>query len=232
MSAPLFLMIVEDDAPALDVLRAHLQENFPQISPLVARSIEEANVLFYQYECSAFIVDVNLPDGSGLEFIVDVKTVFSEALIVISTGVPTDEMNLKAIGKHHLLKKPYDFDLLNPILAAHFGLETTSFSGSIRHIRLVDLIQMKCLGKDTCQFSIQGSKEKGVLRIVEGQIRYAQTDNALAENALSEIISWKKGSFHEEPLSEAQEVNINGSWEFVLMEAVQRSDECLAIEET
>ncbi len=70
-----------------------------------------------------------------------------------------------------------------------------------------------------------------MLRIINGQIRYAQTEMLLGEKALAEIISWKKGSFHEEPLEEEQDANILGSWEFVLMEATQRADECLAIEE-
>jgi hypothetical protein len=149
------------------------------------------------------------------------------------SGMPMDEMNmnLKSIGKHHLIKKPLNIEELGPLITQHFGLDSNSFSGSLRQIRLVDLVQMKCLGKDSCQFSITGTRDKGMLRIVKGQIRYAQTENLLAENALAEIISWKKGSFHEEPLADENETNISGSWEFVLMEAAQRADECLAIEE-
>jgi response regulator of citrate/malate metabolism len=178
-------------------------------------------------------VDVSLPDGNGLEFVVDAKTVFPDALIIISTGMPLEEMNvnLRAIGKHTLLKKPFDLKLLDPILSEFYGLVSNSFSGSIRQIRLVDLIQMKCLGKDSCRFVIQGFRDKGLLRIVDGQIRYAQTETQLGERALAEMISWKKGSFHEDSLDDESEINIAGSWEFVLMEATQRADECLAIEE-
>ena len=47
--------------------------------------------------------------------------------------------------------------------------------------------------------------------------------------AFNEILSWKGGIFHEEEFRGGVEVNIEGRWEMVLMEAVRLSDECHAM---
>ena len=48
--------------------------------------------------------------------------------------------------------------------------------------------------------------------------------------AFNQMLSWKGGVFYEEEFRGSVEVNIEGRWEMVLMEAVRLSDECHAMQ--
>jgi DNA-binding response OmpR family regulator len=217
-----------------EAIRTHLQQTLPDITPLVARTVSEANVFVYQYEFNAFLVDVSLADGEGLEFLVDVKTVLPEAPILIMA--PAD-MNLEHahqhLGQYEVLPKPIDLLHLEQKLAVLFpeAAKSASFHGSVRQMRLVDLIQVKCLSGDNCRLLITGpSGDNGIITISAGEILHAQTDKLAGTAAFDEILSWKRGFFHEADFPDHVEANINGRWEMVLMEAVRRSDECCALE--
>jgi hypothetical protein len=66
--------------------------------------------------------------------------------------------------------------------------------------------------------------------IDHGAILHAETDTLSGLPAFNEILSWKGGVFHEEEFRGGVEVNIEGRWEMVLMEAVRLSDECHAMQ--
>jgi response regulator of citrate/malate metabolism len=228
------ILIVEDDMRLSEGLRSHLENALPEVSIMIARSMSEAHVFIYQYEFYAFLVDLNLPDGNGLEFIVDLQTVIPDARVVLMTGTPYEEIadQVHQLGSVRFLQKPFDILALERELRELLP-ETESklsFQGSLRQLRLVDLIQVKCLGHDSCKLHITGENGmRGVVVIDRGAILHAETDVLSGTAAFNEILSWKGGIFHEEEFRGGVEVNIEGRWEMVLMEAVRLSDECHAM---
>ncbi len=228
------ILIIEDDTRLSEGLRTHLENSLPEVSIMIARSVSEAHVFIYQYEFYAFLVDLSLPDGDGLEFIVDLQTVIPDARVVLMTGTPYEEIadQLHQLGSVRFLQKPFDILALERELRDLLP-ETeskVSFQGSLRQLRLVDLIQVKCLGHDSCKLHITGENGmRGVVVIDRGNILHAETDVLSGIAAFNEILSWKGGIFHEEEFRGGVEVNIEGRWEMVLMEAVRLSDECHAM---
>jgi CheY-like chemotaxis protein len=229
------ILIVEDDFRLSEMIRNHLQNVMPQASPMIARSVAEAHVFIYQYEFSAFLIDIGLPDGSGLEFIVDLQTVLPDARVLIMTATPYAEVEeqLQQLGTLQFLQKPFDILALEQEL--HTLLpeadEKPTFQGSLRQLRLVDLIQVKCLSHDSCKLHITGpGGARGVIVIDRGAILHAETDGLTGTPAFNQILSWKGGVFYEEEFRGGVEVNIEGRWEMVLMEAVRLSDECHAMQ--
>ncbi len=234
MKTPVYLLVLEDDVRVSEMIRQHLQSTLPQITPLFARTIAEAHVFIYQYEFNAFLIDLVLPDGNGLEFIVDLKTVMPDAELLIMTGMPSVEIepHLQQLGRHHYFQKPFDMLELERVLHTLVPevVETASFKGSLRQLRLVDLIQIKCLSRDHCRLLITGpSGNQGVITISAGAIIQAEAGPLAGIEAFNEILSWKGGFFHEAEFTGGVEINIHGSWEMVLMDAVRRSDECHAL---
>lgn len=228
------ILILEDDLRLSDAIRAYLNHSLPQVNPMIARSIAEAHVFIYQYEFCAYLIDMTLPDGDGLEFIVDLQTVIPDAKIVLMSGMPYEELAeaIRQLGSVRFLQKPFDILALNRelrTLLPEAEAEPT-FQGSLRQLRLVDLIQVKCLGHDTCKLHITGENNmRGVVVIDRGSILHAETDLLAGIAAFNEILSWKGGVFYEEEFRGGVEVNIEGRWEMVLMEAVRLSDECHAM---
>lgn len=234
MSKTFPILILEDDLRLSDGLKAHLGNALPQVEIMVARSVAEAHVFIYQYEFHAFLVDLTLPDGNGLEFIVDLQTVLPDARVVLMTGTPYEEIadQLQQLGSVGFLQKPFDILALERELRDLLPEEEKklNFQGSLRQLRLVDLIQVKCLGHDSCRLQITGENGvRGVVVIDRGAILHAETDVLSGIAAFNEILSWKGGIFHEEEFRGGVEVNIEGRWEMVLMEAVRLSDECHAM---
>jgi len=229
------ILILEDDLRLSEAVRSYLDHALPQVNPMVARSVAEAHVFIYQYEFCAFLIDMSLPDGNGLEFIVDLQTVLPDAQIVLMSGAAYEDIeeSLRQLGNVRFLQKPFDLMALNRELRAMLPeaeeAEPT-FQGSLRQLRLVDLIQVKCLGHDSCKLHIKGENNmRGVVVIDRGHILHAETDHLSGIGAFNEILSWKGGIFYEEEFRGGVEVNIEGRWEMVLMEAVRLSDECHAM---
>jgi response regulator of citrate/malate metabolism len=228
------ILVVEDDIRLSDGLRTHLENALPEVSIMVARSVAEAHVFIYQYEFQAFLIDLSLPDGNGMEFIVDLHTVLPDAKVVLMTGTPYEDIadQLQQLGKIKFLQKPFDILALERELRDLLP-ETeakVNFQGSLRQLRLVDLIQVKCLAHDSCKLHITGENStRGTIVIDRGAILHAETDVLSGIAAFNEILSWKGGIFHEEEFRGGVEVNIEGRWEMVLMEAVRLSDECHAM---
>jgi DNA-binding response OmpR family regulator len=234
-SSPLYLLILENDLRLSETIRAHLQSTLPDITPLLARTVAEANVFIYQYEFSAFLVGLDPFDGNELEFMVDLKTVMPDAPLIIMISSPRAEVEqtYQHMGRYDILQKPLDILELEQKLTTLFPevVKAPLFYGSVRQMRLVDLIQVKCLNKDNCQLVITGpTGDNGVITISSGEILHARTDHLAGIGAFNEILSWKRGFFRETEFIGGVEINITGRWDIVLMEAVQRSDECCALE--
>ncbi len=234
MNKTLPILIVEDDLRLSEALKTHLDYSFPQVSPMVARSVAEAHVFIYQYEFCAYLIDLVLPDGNGLEFVVDLQTVLPDARVLVMSGTPYEEIEaqLQQLGSVQFLQKPFDLQSLDEVLRSLLP-ETEAkptFQGSLRQLRLVDLIQVKCLSHDSCKLHITGANGvHGVIVINGGSILHAETDNLSGIPAFNEMLSWTGGVFYEEEFRGGVEVNIEGRWEMVLMEAVRLSDECHAL---
>ncbi|HUB68155.1 MAG TPA: DUF4388 domain-containing protein [Candidatus Methylacidiphilales bacterium] len=231
MSKSFPILIVEDEFRLSEPIKTHLQQTLPQASPMVARSVAEAHVFIYQYEFFAFLIDTSLPDGNGLEFIVDLQTVLPEARILIMSEIPYAELEpqVQQIGSAQFLQKPFEILALERELHRLLpeAEEKPTFQGSLRQLRLVDLIQVKCLSLDSCKLHITGpSGTRGVIVLDRGAILHSETDTLSGNEAFNQILCWKGGVFYEEEFHGGVEVNVRGRWEAVLMEAVRLSDEC------
>ena len=96
MSAPLVALIVDDHAMVREGLRRALEasENF-QIYE--ASSINEARAQIARVNPSLLILDINLPDGSGLEISSWVRSLSLSISIVILTLNEKDEFVIAAM---------------------------------------------------------------------------------------------------------------------------------------
>jgi DNA-binding NtrC family response regulator len=107
------VLILDDES----TLRTALFRTFDRkgYSVVTSQSIEEAKSY-----CTAdknfdlAIVDVNLPDGNGLEFMTYLKSIYPAIQVVILTGFATIESAVLATqkGAYHFLTKPFSIEEL------------------------------------------------------------------------------------------------------------------------
>ena len=64
--------------------------------------------------------------------------------------------------------------------------------------------------------------------IRSGKLVHAEFGSTLGEEALNRLLALRGGEFHHAPYSEPPAHTLEGSWEFLLMEAARHRDEALA----
>ncbi len=228
-------MVIEDDQSLNDIIRDHLKVVLPDTPVLFAHTVAEAQVLLSQYEqVILFIIDVNLPDGNGLDFLGDVKTVTPGAKAIVITAAPVPGLKQQSLdlGAIHLIEKPIEmFAFRELIRSIATGTEPSQsnhfhFHGTMRQLQLVDIIQIKCISK--AQTVLQFTNpvgDVGLIHFYQGEIVHAETAVEQGVSAFNTIVCWKAGSFTELEQPVAEERTIFETWESLLMEAVRLADE-------
>lgn len=100
------IMVVEDDLDISEILSIYL--NNEGYTVLQAHSLYEARILLKEHQPIAYILDVNLPDGTGFEFAEELNS-DEKPIIIFLTVHDTIDMKLKGfeIGADDYLTKPF-----------------------------------------------------------------------------------------------------------------------------
>ena len=107
------ILIVEDEIGLLESVQSYLSdEGFSCESSATLKDAEE-KVSLYLYDC--LLIDINLPDGSGLDLIEPAKKRNANAGIIIVSAKETLEDRIKGLnlGADDYLVKPFHLSELN-----------------------------------------------------------------------------------------------------------------------
>ena len=98
------------------------------------------------------------------------------------------------------------------------------FSGTITNTSLPDVIQLICIGGNSCRMWVRSGKKQGWIYFRDGEIVHSHTDNLSGEEAFYAILSWELGVFLCD-VAAAEKETIQESWDFLLMESMRRLEE-------
>lgn len=100
-------LIVEDVPETSKWLCAVLQQAFGDIQASPASTCQQARQMLANNPINLALLDINLPDGSGIDLVTDIRQCCPDAYIVISTIFDDEEHILKALkaGAHGYLLK-------------------------------------------------------------------------------------------------------------------------------
>ena len=101
------ILLVEDEPSLQSLLRRFL--NAKGASVVCSGTVAEATAACRAQQFSAAVVDVSLPDGSGLELVNSLHSMQPHLLVVISSGLPISpsEVGLPTDARWAVLQKPY-----------------------------------------------------------------------------------------------------------------------------
>lgn len=107
-------LILEDNQDAQKYLYQVLESSFPGIDIKLASCLEEANQMLDQEKPDIALVDLNLPDGSGVELLQRLSDEASSCMSVVTTIYDDDNHLFSALraGAHGYLLKEQRRDLL------------------------------------------------------------------------------------------------------------------------
>jgi DNA-binding response OmpR family regulator len=229
-------LVLEDDSASLALVAQAVRFELPEAEVLAARTMADARLLLKRYDLHLFILDIQLPDGCGIDFLYDIQLAQPDATVVIVTGVPLPEYRdqATAFGVLHFMEKPLNPRALGALarsqrekLQGPQGAgETAYFTASLTRLTTLDIIQLKCLGRSTQRLDFIGKKDRyGSIYFVDGEIIHAETDTKQGVEAFNEIVSWRGGKVLEANDAPVPARSIQGDWQNLLLHAVQWSDE-------
>ena len=100
-----------------------------------------------------------------------------------------------------------------------------SFQGSLKELRLPDIIQLVSVTGKTGAFHLKREADSGRIFLARGEIIHAEYKQSRGEAALYTLAVWAEGSFNFVPDEQAPERTITKSNTTLLMESAKRLDE-------
>ena len=237
LSSRFCVLVVEDDRETADMYAEAIQHELLNSLVLTARSLAEARLLLEKYSFHFFILDIQLPDGLGIDFLHDLGIKQPDACVAIVTGTPLPEYRAQAdaFGVLNFMEKPVHLPALIRLLLAHrqnvFAghappSDTGYFSASLSRLSTLDIIQLKCLGHATVVLDfIARSPGFGRIYFKDGEIIHAETHTEEGVAAFNEIVSWRGGQVIEVHDQPEPPQTIHDGWQNLLLQAVQWTDE-------
>ena len=116
------ILVVEDDAFLNKMLVYHLTaDGFEVTSALNARTAEKA---LYQREFDLVLLDINLPDGNGLELCRQIKPKYEDTIVIFLTAndQECDQIRGYEAGAVDYITKPFVMGALQRKIKAMFAM--------------------------------------------------------------------------------------------------------------
>jgi DNA-binding NtrC family response regulator len=126
------VLVVDDDKIILTGLRMALEEDY---NVLTAENGAQALRLLRENEPDLLLLDIGLPDASGIEILEQLKSADPEIVVIMITAVEDTRMVVKALklGAYDYLIKPVDAQELK--ITVQNALETRFLKDKIRRIQ-------------------------------------------------------------------------------------------------
>jgi CheY-like chemotaxis protein len=234
MSAPRKkqVLFLDDDAALLGMFRelfsAMSQGNW-EIS--TAQNHAEALAILQAKKADLVVLDIGMPVMDGIQFLRLLGRSHPGLQVVMLTGAATEEKRKECLGLGAVLflEKPTDQSGYAAIFAALDALASAlpqeGFRGMMRQVGLQEVLQMECLGAKSSVLEIFTHKVRGHIYIHEGNIIHSDCGQLSGDVALYTLLALRGGGFNLMPFTEPSQRTIEGSWEFLLMEATRLRDE-------
>jgi response regulator RpfG family c-di-GMP phosphodiesterase len=229
------ILILDDDICIVTVLSKALRAAIPDGLILTARSIAEAQMLVAEYRIHLFLLDVHLPDGTGIDLLCDIQTTNPAAQCVIMTAAPLPEYREQAasLGVLRFMEKPVDVktictlakEHLDSLLSESANVKSNQFAATLSSLSSMDIIQLKCLARATQSLEFVAPQGSGRVYFYNGEIVHAETQNATGETAFQQIVGWRGGRVVEIMDAPEPARTIAAHWQSLLLAAAQAIDE-------
>ena len=235
------ILVLEDVFVTSLAIGRALEFELPDCVVMRAQTLYEARVFLKTYDFDFFILDIQLPDGCGIDFLSDIaqRAPGGPVIILTATRLPKYRERAAAFGVLDFMEKPVDMASLARRIAGHLrGLETpstsseTSFSASLRNLSVIDVIQLKCLSRASVRLDFTKSEGTlGRIYLTNGEVVHAEVVPPSGAGckegieAFNETLSWRGGKVDETREARAPRTTIQDTWQSLILSASQWIDE-------
>lgn len=196
-----------------------------------APTADRALSTLQKFAIDLVVLDISMPMVDGIQLLGIIVQRYPDVKIAVLTGTSseTNRTTCLAKGAELFIEKPVSgegfkvvFNMLNDLM---LWTHREGFSGTIRQVGLQEVIQMECLGRHSSVLEVRNLKTHGMIYIDSGAIVHATAGVVTGEKALQRLLALPGGQFKLQPYAVPTERTMQGSWEFLLMEAARVRDE-------
>jgi CheY-like chemotaxis protein len=197
----------------------------------LAHNTGKALAIIQQHPIDLIVVDMRMPVVDGLQFLRLLHRKYPNIPKAALTGSDDERYQTECLnnGAELFLRKPANIEGMESVYANLNELikmqPQEGFRGVLRRVGLQEVLQLECLGRKSSVLEVAGEGMRGLIYIHDGSIIHAQVGDHKGEMAFYKIFSLDGGEFTLKPFEEPPEKTIEGSWEFLVMEAARVRDE-------
>ena len=220
------VLIVDDEETLTWSMAKSLSKDKDKYEVMIANNGKEALGLLKKGKIDLVISDIRMPDINGLDLLVRIKMEHPQTKVIIMTAYGSSDVQKEANRRGSLfyIEKPFEINDIRKIIVDLIG-KKKGFHGKVFDVQLTDIIQMNCLGRLTTALVITRNSEKGVIYFNEGEIIHAECGEKKGSDAFYRILTWDEGEFVSNIGFIPPVQTIFQSWEHLLVEAMQKSDD-------
>lgn len=231
---PFRLLLLEDEPLTSSFLQKKLKEAFPEITLLAATTIADAQRLLEANAIDFFLLDIFVPDGTGIDFLFQVMASQPNARAVVMTGQALGEYRAVAeqLGVLSFIEKPVAIPELAAAIRSQIEAVATAahgtscFAATLTQLTTIDIIQLKCLAKATVTIDfVRRDGLRGRVWFERGEIVHAEIPGKDGEAAFAEIVGWRNGRAQEVQDAPCPVQTISTQWQNLLLNTAQILDE-------
>lgn len=183
------ILIIEDDNMILVSLKEALELNGYQI--YTSKSVKEAKEIFGNFKIDLIILDIQLPDGNGIEFCLEFRKMHQTPIIFL-TALSDEEAIIAGLnaGGDDYVCKPFS---INELYAR--------ITSVLRRINSQDIIISGDLKIDLLNYKVYKNNQEIILTSIGYQILFllvTAQGRVITRNQLLEFIESKTGNFIED----------------------------------
>jgi CheY-like chemotaxis protein len=232
VQTPTTVLFVDDEQPFLELvvpLMKRLSNGVWHV--ITATNAGQGLQRLQELEVHLIVIDLRMPVMDGLQFLAIVNRRYPNLQKAVMTGHATEAYRTACLahGAELFLEKPCNPEQWQGLYASLNELlrwrPTNGFQGVLKQVSLNDVLQMECLGRSSSILEVSGHRSKGRIYIRDGSLVHAVCGSIEGEPAFQKILCLRGGTFRLLPFEDPGRRTLDGSWEFLLMEAAQMRDE-------
>ncbi len=231
------VLIVDPEVSGDSAITLRLMNEGYQVE--VVPSVEGAGRFLAKNQADVVISEVDLPEGSAIDFCRHLKTSPEQGEIFFTFLTADETPGLAArcleAGADDFLPKPVDLELLALKISRHLirkgmGRTQRGVSGSLREMQFTDIVQILSAGEKNVVIHLEKETQKGKVYIRRGEVIHAVTGPLTGEAAFYALMGWSDATFQVTPCDTFPERTIEASLMSLLMEGARLMDEASADE--
>ncbi|MBL9004347.1 MAG: response regulator [Myxococcales bacterium] len=216
------LVLVVDDEPISRMAHMAVLAKIRNISVIGAATVAEARALIQEAAPQVVVLDMRLPDGTGLDVIAALEAASANALVIVASAYLDDYRGkLPRSERVHLLGKPVPMHELRRLVE-----NAVNNTSTLSPFTVLDYVQLACMGHHSAIIECYGKAGRGEIIIEKGELWSAEDRLGTGVPAFDRLLMAKRANAR--PLTDRRQLpprNLTERWELMVLDTLRAQDE-------